>query len=704
MKSKIYSENKGVFRKGQVWLPALAAIGFLLAFPVAELISLGNWESLGYSPEELAMSYMGLWKKSFLYTGMAVALASALINALNSFWYLYSPAKVDFYHCLPVSRKRMFAEKALTGVKYYLFPYVVMEFLAVCIGASRGFFSLELMSLAVKMLAIHLVMYLTAYFAVTLAVCLTGNLLMGVLTMGGIFLYGPALAFVLNGYGMEFFRTYWGPNELGGLQFLFQCSPLTLDVTFIDKYSRAQACAGYFLLLVLAAVIFAAASCFAYLKRPVEEAGKSVVYRFMEYVMYFMVVIPAGLGIGLIFHAIPTGTTKEAWWIFGLVSGTVLIHGILQVVFRLDFRSFFSGKKAFILSAVCVAVCALVFRQDLTGYDSYLPAYEKLEGIAVRANDNLEDGKLVKEKEDGSYRLISEMERTEEGLSMSPEIYQALERIVENQNLEKGLEWNRTFDVKYRLKSGKETYRRYRYSMSSSEDYRVLKKALYETGNLKEYRYSFLNIDEKYLEGVSGGFWDNRDYALFQNDGKKQRELAEALKEDVKEAAAGELFELPCASLRFFYKAPVEQPDGIVDTDANYGYAAFVYPGFKRTVAILKETGYPLSIDEVEMESVSYTVFQINGYNWDELLKGTVEEPSQLEEMKQAMVPYGLFPDWLEYERYFDAEIHLTEGRGICSARIIKDRIPSFIRERMENAGIFEDTESGELDVQVNYE
>ena len=43
MKSKIYSSRyMKVSSKGMMWIPAFGTIGFLLAFPVAELIMLGN--------------------------------------------------------------------------------------------------------------------------------------------------------------------------------------------------------------------------------------------------------------------------------------------------------------------------------------------------------------------------------------------------------------------------------------------------------------------------------------------------------------------------------------------------------------------------------------------------------------------------------------------------------------------------------------
>lgn len=141
MKSKIYSSRyMKVTSKGLVWIPAFVTIGFLLAFPVAELIMLGNWFGMEYTAREINALYVNLWQNGFMITGLAVAALAALFNGISQFWYLYSLRKIDFYHSLPVKRNRMFWYKTLQSLLYFLVPYLVMEFFAICIGAMRGLF------------------------------------------------------------------------------------------------------------------------------------------------------------------------------------------------------------------------------------------------------------------------------------------------------------------------------------------------------------------------------------------------------------------------------------------------------------------------------------------------------------------------------------------------------------------------------------
>ena len=146
MRSKIFSsDHMRASSKGQMWIPVFLSLGFLLAFPVAELLKLGNWFGMNYEPAQIEMLYENLWRDGLMATGFTVIFLAAVINGINGFWYLYSRKKVDFYHGLPITRKKLFWYKTGMGILYYLIPYMVCMFMALCIGAMRGFYSLKLL-------------------------------------------------------------------------------------------------------------------------------------------------------------------------------------------------------------------------------------------------------------------------------------------------------------------------------------------------------------------------------------------------------------------------------------------------------------------------------------------------------------------------------------------------------------------------------
>ena len=407
MKSKIYSSRyMKVTSKGLVWIPAFVTIGFLLAFPVAELIMLGNWFGMEYTAREINALYVNLWQNGFMITGLAVAALAALFNGISQFWYLYSLRKIDFYHSLPVKRNRMFWYKTLQSLLYFLVPYLVMEFFAICIGAMRGFFSLHLMKLAFLMMVFHLMLYLLMYFSVVLVICITGHLLMGALLLVAAVAYGPVLSVLLDLYEMAFYYTR-SESSYGFVKWLKEmASPFTISYTFVKKYAEGNY-GGILIAVILVTAALGGLGYYAFVHRRSERTGMAFVFPWIGTVVKFLIVVPGGLGIGFIFYMLSSDSSRTIWWIFGLILGTLLAGGIMEIIYYRDFRRFFSHKIQLVINGACVALVACVFFFDLTGYDEYVPSYDKIENIAIGSVDTEKETTYnVKVNEDGTVAML----------------------------------------------------------------------------------------------------------------------------------------------------------------------------------------------------------------------------------------------------------------------------------------------------------
>lgn len=667
--------------RGQLWIPIFLAIGFFFAFPLAELMALGNWANHGFTAEELLRNYIHIWNSDLMISGGVVTFAAALINAVNGFWYLYSAGKVDFYHCLPVKRSRMFWKKMIDGIVYFFAPYVVMEFLAVCIGAMRGYFSLMLMELAMKNLLWHTLMYLMVYFSVVLAISITGNLLMGALMTAMFLLYGPILGNIIEGGKLLFFSTasglYRGNFLFENAGFYF--SPVTLGVVSSGKYGSA----GGYLLQAAAVGTLAAAAFFAYTRRPMEAAGKSMVYKFVAVLVEFMIVIPAGLGFGMILREMSGAANKEFWWILGLVSGTILTHGMLQVIYHLDFRRFFAARIQFLIAGACVAAGALIFQFDLLGYDSYIPKYENLKSIAIdwKNLSGRESANVEMTEINGKYQIKDDFCEIGRG----QEEYGLLKAILENQEGRSDGNYS-PMHVEYTGKFGRKSSRQY---YVTTEEIRKVLESCYENGNLKEDKYFFLQMDPKNLRKVEGTFADNASYSILQGETRKLEELVEALRKDVEEADADAFLGVPTALLEMEYQTAFL--DGQKE---SWWFNIYIYPEYERTLAILKETGYPLSIDDMEIESAEYVpvIQSKNGISpTRDYIK--VTDRRQLEELKEAMLPYSCDTAWVETDRRVDVRVRVKSKGGTeydtvftSDMLILEGKMPSFMEEEIKNA------------------
>lgn len=357
MRSRIFSSKYlKTISKGQLWMPAFIALGFLLAFPVTGMVKLSSWSDLQYSALQNQILYNNLWKDGFVLSGMIIASIAAFINSVNGFIYLYSGKKTDYYHGLPMKRTEMFLERVFSGLVYYLMPYIVAEFLMICIGAARGFFSLSIMGMAVKMFFLHIIIYLVIYFSIVLVISVTGNMLMGILCLGGMYLYGIVLNLILVAYGQSFWQTFFSAEYQYGRfnALLHMASPGTLILNMVSDYAEGKT--GKLLAaVIILGVIFGVLAWTAYKKRPSESAGKSMVYSWISIVVRFMVVVPGGLAVGWIFYSLTTGKVRILWWIFGMILGTVIIHGLSETIYQMSFQGFFTKK---VTAGNCRGTCS----------------------------------------------------------------------------------------------------------------------------------------------------------------------------------------------------------------------------------------------------------------------------------------------------------------------------------------------------------
>lgn len=701
MKSKIYSSDyMKTATKGQLWIPALLTLGYLMAFPVMTILMLGNWFGTKYlTIDQIGRLYELLWTDGLMSSGFIITSAAALINGINHFWYLYSSRKTDFYHCLPIRRQKIFLHKTVMGIFYYLVPYIIMEFFVICIGAARGFFSLKIMKMALMMTVMHFILYLLFYFATVLVICLTGNILMGALCLTAIFLYGIVLGDLILYYRSVFYRNSYF-DEAFGIQKILQeyASPYSLGKNFLYAYSAGE----YFSLLaavLMVTVVLGVLAYAAFVKRPSESAGKPVIYDWVSVIIKFMVVVPCGLGCGLIFYTLPDSGSKVVWWIFGLVFGTVLSHGCLEILYQMDFRKFFAKKHHLVLAGILVIICAVNYKLDLMHFDEYLPDRKEIAAFNADLSGILHYT-CVSQTEDGFYKNIGSWTGEETVLTKEDGIgentWKTLERIISKQKLrnsgvvymytyrdtENG--WKYALPVKYTLKNGSEVYRKY---YLGQEDVYNLLKCLYEEGTLKEKYTSFTSIEDQYLKNVSGTFMDNMYYRLFQEEPQKKLELLNALRADFEEANAEELLGEPCACLEFDYEVPHEPEEyeiNISSDGLSYTHLyseVMVYPTFKRTLAILKETSYPLTVDDLELDYVTVTYWNDDAGNdsYDEIEYTDKEE---LEALKKAIVPYYLGVHWLKYESDMDVLFYLKGSMDSGSGWLKSEKIPDFVKKR----------------------
>lgn len=595
-----------------------------------------------------------------------------------------------------MKRTEMFLERVFSGLVYYLMPYIVAEFLMICIGAARGFFSLSIMGMAVKMFFLHIIIYLVIYFSIVLVISVTGNMLMGILCLGGMYLYGIVLNLILVAYGQSFWQTFFSAEYQYGRfnALLHMASPGTLILNMVSDYAEGKT--GKLLAaVIILGVIFGVLAWTAYKKRPSESAGKSMVYSWISIVVRFMVVVPGGLAVGWIFYSLTTGKVRILWWIFGMILGTVIIHGLSETIYQMSFQGFFTKKLQLVIAGALVAVCALIFQKDLLHFDSYIPKQEDIASMNLNMMSFDQDYyENVQKTKDGEYEITDANNWAEPAMAfvgkngIGDQTYKALQDIVSSNPKGEVINGDYTYYsiIKYTLKSGKEIYRKY---WIGTENLSALVKGLYEEENLKEQKFGFLNLDQKYLKNIGLNDASGNGYSIFQNDSDKMKQLLEAMKKDVDAATAEDFMQAPEVKMDFAYQFPGKQDVNNMipgNTNANVQYANWIvgiYPSFKNTLAILKETGYPLTVEDLDIEKIMLNYFNDEDGQQEDV---TYEMPEEIKALKEALtVRYNGYVDKdSEIYQNIYVSVYTDKGEAVNAYGLKTEKLPDFVKEKLQ--------------------
>ena len=76
----------------------------------------------------------------------------------------------------------------------------------------------------------------------------------------------------------------------------------------------------------------------------------------------------------------------------------------------------------------------------------------------------------------------------------------------------------------------------------------------------------------------------------------------------------------------------------------------YVFPQFKRTVEILKETGYPISMEDVKLSAVEVQYYMNEEHNEVFFSRLVYDQPEQLKELKKVLRCYQMVPFWEKRE------------------------------------------------------
>ena len=707
--------------KRRLWTVALSFLAFFFSLPVATAMITGRWNEVVTS-NPASYERMVLHIKSFLginngFIGAIVVVAS-LVLGVNSFSWLHSRQKVDFYHGLPISRGKLFWVNYLNGILIPAAAYGINLALTLLVAAVNGIGPGLLVGSALKGFGFFLLHFAMLYSVTVLAMMMTGNILVGILGTGVFHFYFPILLAVLDSLSGTFLKTrYSGSSSLPDI-LMDKCSAVTLFISNFERlngsYDMADAVQRLTAVFVVTVVV-TLLSLILYKKRGSEAAGKAMAFRISEPVIRIPIVVLSALSGSLFFWSMKNSL---GWAVFGLICGTILSHCVIEIIYHFDFKKLLGHR---IQMAVCGAAAAVVFlgyQHDIMGYDSYIPAPGAVSEMAISLGDMdywIDYGTVVK-YDDGSYDWKGDgrseyiFDHSQYGEEESKTARALVERAVELVEIEKnGLRESEeiqpyvTFSVRYQLKSGRKVSRTY---FVRGNDIYQMTLALYGTPSYRRASIPILSrtAEDTALVQVVTNNWTR------EADRDKTAEILAAYQEEMLALTTEEmLHENPVGQIQFMTPLQVEARSALEEKKSSSRYSIVVergyypvYPSFEKTIGLLKECGIEFEAEpQVEdIRSITAESRQVarlfenredsGDYEISDEISESVEvtDPDEIAALMSVAVPtrYGYMNSVRGNEERLFIEVTSGEGKKLSTKEygILQNEVPEFIFEKIK--------------------
>ncbi len=661
---KSYSKLLKIIMKNHMWSIALTCIGLFFVMPIyaalqATIIN-NNFITGMYKAEFLTRIFARavLGEGNFLLSLATIVLA--VVIALNGFSYLFSKDKVDLYHSLPVKRGELFFITYIAGVITFLVPYIIFMILMLIVSQAVGMLNGVGIISTMIMLFINFLGFLGVYSIVVLAIMLTGNMVVSIMASATFLLYMPAISLLVRFLRGLFFITYTGedsvaPDLIMRISPAFEYVGLTEGMnSFWGTYSLN---ALKIIIYVIYIIAMTAIDYYIYMNRASEAAGKSIAFKRSMPIISIALLTPAAVYSALAFTGIASnGGISNGWLIFGAIFALFIGHLIIQAIYYRDFKSLFKNFVNPIIAGVIVAVILLVYKFDMTGFDSYCPGEDKLDSIAIASYGLYGDQEYydfdVDENEYGDkyywvdqryYRFqnmkIKDYDLIREFVSAALKNSREIKEEQSADDFSYDGKAYTAITVRFNLKNGKVHYRDYTIELKSHMD---LYNKLYTNEDYKKGVFDIFNLDDDKIENikVADAIGDVSDTL------SKEQMIAlvntyreELLNQDAYELRDGN----PVA---YLYKDCIIKENGY--TNRFFVDKSYIYPSFTKTLGLIEEYGIDINkysnADNVEF-------IEIANYHYNE------ENPS-LNEAVEEMAMEDVYPyeENVDRKKYTDAE------------------------------------------------
>lgn len=370
--------------KRRIWLLVVSLLTFVLAIPTVTAMYISVISQREHLIEQMRVKEVLYEFASELYSvsnGVILIFVGmfAIASGIQGFSYLYDRNKIDFYHSKPVKAVTRFFSIWTNGILVWLIPYIIGTLINLVLFAANGILDVKLFGSAWLYLLFAIGLYLCLYHLAILALMMTGKLIVTCMGILVFLLYESCIRILTCGYFEYFYQFFYVGEETAWL------TPILSPVTFLNYYKQEDWSAPVALFfMALFAIVILAIAFWCYKKRPSELAGSAMTFKAVKPVIKIGIAVPVGLAAGLATCSIVSyepfsGKGNPGFPIFIGILGVLITCCLIQVIYEADIKGIFHKKIHVVISFVLAMCIALIFRFDLTGFDTRLPDAEDIE-------------------------------------------------------------------------------------------------------------------------------------------------------------------------------------------------------------------------------------------------------------------------------------------------------------------------------------
>lgn len=565
---------------------------------------------------------------------IVVTAILGVMLAWGGFTYINDRVKLDFYEAVPVKRGNRFSTIWLSGIIMYCGTYIVGTLLCLSVATIVGYGDVYTMEEALIAFVKLFLFFLGVYHLFIVSMMLTGTAFAGCCAFVVLSVFEFATRGLIGAFESVFFKYDYIMNGF----YIPAISPFGLlakakDRIYLISGGSEAGCmiamlALDFALLVLAYIL--------YIKRPVEKAGKTLIFKWMAPVLKLLLGTEA-----VAYSAILTVTILDRS--MGLKAGdlvavaivclitSVIVCAIMEAVFELDIKAVIKGKAYWLVCTLFGLIIFFGFKIDFFNIDEYVPDDGRVESV-VFAPVGYDDNYNYFDQEFGNINdyeywirnmRLEDKENVRKLAMLSMRRYDEALKVVgsedEMYNYGDGSEFSEAIII-YRLRSGRLVSRKIMVPVNDAEALGLLDTIM----NSKEFvngYFAEMKFDiDKCISNEDNPFANNNVFTdgihSVKLTNEEVKDLLKLYRTDMEKFSFAERRDLwPMGFMDYEIRYPAG--DDVYTDYRTYGTGRtlIIYPNMENCVRFLKDKGYDPSAIKLSEEAVS---INLTNYHYDE--------------------------------------------------------------------------------------